>query len=316
MKKIITIISIIFIILTVGVFFLNAILFTGFADPLLRIKIIFSPDKIVKTFACEKNLSWRVIEKNKFQEGNLFELSRPSRIQTYRNLQLLSSNSVLSEMTAVDFKYPYYVNNTPGNAHEFPTAESFVKAYVFREDGILTGPQAIQTEIYKKDPRWQLRIQDSKIGINDFDVAARCLYKNLPEVEQLLSISTNLDRSYAYPIGWLMLLDKSKFKRNKVITFKTYKCTDGSRIIMSGYNVLRARKNKDGNYIPDWRTYRRAVLGIIGTDGKLYKKAEKNLGIDMTQPQIKLSNLPCIDENGNSLEVQIASIPNKIIILK
>lgn len=274
----------------VAIYFVaDMFLFTGFRDPFLRIQTVFSSDKIIQEFSCDIGYSWRIVEKDKVARGNMFELGRSSSLQKYRVLQLISRGSTIAEMGS----------NDVASADEFPTGESFTKAFVFGNDSIYTGREdrlALQ---------WQLKIPSDKISESDFENVAHCLNDNINTLEKQL----NYGHSYFYPIGWMIRVDNS-VKKDAYSNAPAFECSDGQMAITWGYYlrfVSAENKNQSGLSSRPSDT-----IGVIGTDGKVYKGA---LRIDMTLPEVTIPAVQCVNSNGQFLQSFLASIPNRIVIL-
>jgi hypothetical protein len=290
-KKLLAILIIIALVI-VGIFItylfygvLNMIMFTGFEDPFLRIKVWKSNDTLVTSISCPKNYSWQVFEKDTVWTGNKFEDGgRVSSIQKHRYFQLVLSNKVLATIS------PSQVRGGSAYSDEFPSGDNIIRAYIFGSSTI--------TREGKPDLLTQIIIFDSEISLSDFDSVIKCLYDNRIVVEQEVPQLTNSNIK-TQTIGWALLLDRSvKNNTPNIQEGVLFKCKNGKNIATMGHLIKYTSPHQ--------------IFGAIGIDGVVYQAS--TLSVDWTKP-ISLQEDGCLDLKGRSLSEFLFSIPQRIIIL-
>lgn len=285
MKKVIRVLSIIFCLVVLLPYLLNLILFTGFSDPFLRLKVFLSQDTLIKQNQCGDGYGWKIVEKDEVKTGNLFELGTKSEVIKWRHLQLSLNDQIVIDEAPYSEKGSY-----AGEVNLFPAGESFTKMYVFDSNYFSDSPG--------KYNNIAISINAEEISPQNFDKLATCLQNDRVSIEQSL-----LGESYERPtqLSWMMRLDNTI--RSTLADAPVFSCEDGREISISG-----------GSYLGYNSGSLEGGVGVVKRDGKVYELSP--LKPDNEKKTVDLPTTICRNSNGQTLSVYLQSIPERISILK
>jgi hypothetical protein len=273
MKKLIAIPIFIFVF-----YILNLMLYTGLADPFLRLKSALSNDVIITENQCGNEYGWRVVEKDTVKTGNLFEIGTKSEIISWRHFQITYKGKIVVD------KAPYSEN---GDYGQFPAGESFTKMYVFDKN-------YFQDNIVNYVGQG-IHLKSSEISIDDFDKLGECIAKDRTTINQSLGQAFGKNNR----IGWIMRLDNTI--RDFLADAPIFMCEDGKEIVISG-GLYLGYNSGDLN----------GRIGIVKPDGKTYKWTFAEGGNSTIVP---LPTTKCTNKNNQTLTEYLQTIPDRITVL-